>query len=369
MPRSVLYVDDEPDNIVVFEATFEDDFTVYTAGSAAEALEILDRVAVPVVVADQRMPEMTGVELFEVMRSRHPYTRRILLTGYSDSDALLDAINKGQIFYFLKKPWQRGELLSVLRRALEVHDLEVENNSLTEQLVMAERCALLGRASARIAHEIGNQLSMLPMLEVLEEDHRDDPHITRVVGYARQGYERLSGLVQEIKSFMRTDAEEISLRPLALHETVHELASFLRFDQSVPLERLTVELRADMVIHGHRAKLQQVLVNLIKNAAHAIRERSDGRIVLSVDRDGEAAVIQVTDNGCGMDDATKSRIWEPFFTTKGHEGTGLGLDVVRRLVETHHGTITCESEPGLGTTFTLRMPLAVAETTGAVNTF
>ena len=359
MKRDILYVDDEPDNIVVFEATFEDHFTVHTAGNGRQALQVLERIHVPVVVADQRMPEMTGVGLFEVMRTKFPHTRRILLTGYSDSDALLNAINKGQIFYFLKKPWQRGELLSVILRAIEAHDLEAENHSLTQRLVLAERCALLGQASARITHEMGNQLSMLPMLEMIQEQYGHDEQLTRMVQFARESYERLAALVQEVKAFVQMD-EGVPLRPVSLRETIHELVSFLRFDSTVPAEAIRVEISRDPVVLGSRVKLQQVLVNLIKNAAYAIRECPAGRIVIGVGASEDEALLTVTDNGCGMDAETLSRIWDPFFTTKGKDGTGLGLDISRRIIENHNGTIDCESWPGVGTTFTIRLPVAAA---------
>ena len=84
--RDLLYVDDENDNVVVFEAAFEDDFRVWTAESAQEALAILEEHPIPVVVSDQRMPEMTGVELFSIMRRRYPHIQRIILTGYTDPE-------------------------------------------------------------------------------------------------------------------------------------------------------------------------------------------------------------------------------------------------------------------------------------------
>ena len=83
MTRDILYVDDEETNLIVFESAFEDDFNIHTATSAAEALEILEEHPIPVVVADQRMPEMTGVEMFAILRQKYPHTQRVILTGYA----------------------------------------------------------------------------------------------------------------------------------------------------------------------------------------------------------------------------------------------------------------------------------------------
>ena len=356
MKRDILYVDDELDNIAVFEATFEDDFNVTTATSAQEALALLEKSHFPVVVADQRMPEMSGVELFEILRHRHPHTKRIILTGYIDSASMLDAINKGQVFYFVTKPWDRNVMISVLIRAIEAHDLAVSNMALTQRLVASQRCAMLGQVAARVAHEMGNQLCMLPLLELIEEKYSGHKDLVEMADLAWHVHQRLSALVEEVKAFVRFENEDFPTQPLPLAEAIHELVAFLRFDQTLPRGQLTVDTRADPVVRANKVKLQQVLVNLVKNAADAIDGRPDGRITVALDRDGNEAVVSVADNGCGMTPETLSRIWEPFFTTKGAKGNGLGLDISRRLIETHGGRIDCDSAPGVGTTFVIRLP-------------
>ena len=103
-----------------------------------------------------------------------------------------------------------------------------------------------------------------------------------------------------------------------------------------------------------------MLINLLKNAAHAIRDREDGRIALSLAIGPSAAEITVGDNGCGMTPELAERIWEPVFTTKGDEGTGLGLDIVKSIIESHGGQIACRTAPGAGAAFTIRLPLVGA---------
>ncbi len=358
MKRDLLYVDDEMDNLVVFEATFEDDFNITVANSGQEALDILDNQSFPVVVADQRMPFMTGAELFEQMRFRYPNTKRVMLTGYADSHAMLDAINQGQVYYFIKKPWDRDLVFSILVRAIESYDLAISNMALTDRLVANDRCATLGRSAARIAHEMGNQLCMLPLLELIEDKYSDHEDLLQMAAIARTTHEHLQELVNEVKSFVRFRHEDQIRQPLLLSEVVHELVEFLRFDRSLPMDRLSVQLVADALVRANKVNLQQVLVNLLKNAAHAIRDRFDGHIELLVSQQDGEAELTVADNGHGMTAEVQSRIWETFFTTKGGEGTGLGLDSVNSIVEAHGGHITCESEPGAGAKFTLRLPLA-----------
>ncbi len=358
MKRDILYVDDERDNLIVFEATFEDSFNVHIANSGRKALELLERQPFPVVIADQRMPVMTGSELFEIMRSKFPHTKRVMLTGYADSNAMLDAINQGQVFYFVKKPWERHVILSILVRAIEAYDLSIANMALTDRLVAVDRCAALGRSAARIAHEMGNQLCMLPLLELIEEQYADRADLVQTAEFARQTYERLVQLVNEVKAFVRFENDDAPLQRLPLAELVHELLEFLRFDSSFPSGCIEVEIAVEPYVKANRVKLQQVLINLFKNAAHAIRGSAGGRIALKAAIEGEWAVLTVADNGCGMTPQVAERIWEPFFTTKGEEGTGLGLDIVKGIVESYGGRIECRTAPGAGATFCIRLPLA-----------
>jgi signal transduction histidine kinase len=360
MKRDILYVDDEMENLIVFQATFEDDFNIVTASSGAEALQILEERSFPVVVADQRMPRMSGAELFEVVRRKYPHTKRIMLTGYADPKAMLSAINQGQVYYFIKKPWEQDDVFSILVRAIEAYDMSISNVMLQDRLVAADRCAMLGRSAARLAHEMGNQLCMLPLLELIEDEYGDHKDLMQMAGFARSTHERLVEIIDEVKAFVRFQREEMVTQPLALTEAIHELVEFLRFERALPMSQLSIEMQGEPWVRANRVKLQQVLINLLKNAEFAIRDRSDGHITLSLRSAGDQAQIVVTDNGCGMTPEVAQQIWEPFFTTKGDQGTGLGLDVAKSIIEGHGGTIECQSAPDAGATFTISLPLAPA---------
>jgi signal transduction histidine kinase len=356
MKRDVLYVDDETENLVVFQATFEEHFNVVLADSGAQALELLAQRPFPVVIADQRMPKMSGAELFEIMRRQYPHTKRVMLTGYADPKSMLSAINQGQVFYFIKKPWEEEDVFSILVRAIDAYDMSLSNLVLEDRLVAADRCAMLGRSAAQLAHEMGNQLCMLPLLELIEEEYSDQEDLVRMAGFARATHERLVQIINEVKAFVRFEREEMVTRPLALSEAVHELVEFLRYERSLPADRLSVQIESASWVQANRVKLQQVLINLLKNAEFAVRDNPQGQIRLTVSSEGDRALVTVADNGCGMTPEVAQRIWEPFFTTKGSEGTGLGLDVARSIIEGHGGTIDCQTAPGQGATFTIRLP-------------
>jgi len=137
MDIGVLYVDDEVNNLNSFKAAFRRDFEIYTASSAREARKILDNNEIGVIITDQRMPVMTGIEFLESIIPIYPDTIRILLTGFSDINAVMDAINRGQVYKYLVKPWQNDELKMYIENALEIYNLRKENKELSHKLELA----------------------------------------------------------------------------------------------------------------------------------------------------------------------------------------------------------------------------------------
>jgi CheY-like chemotaxis protein len=133
-PR-ILVVDDEEAILETMAFTFEDDYEVLTSASPREALALLEREGpVAVVISDQRMPEMTGVEFLARVFALHPTTVRIILTGFADMDAIIHAINDGHVYAYITKPWEPDQLKQVVRRAVDHHALAVENERLVRDL-------------------------------------------------------------------------------------------------------------------------------------------------------------------------------------------------------------------------------------------
>jgi DNA-binding NtrC family response regulator len=137
MAIGVLYVDDEINNLNSFKAAFRRDFEIFTAISAKEGRKILDSQEIGVIITDQRMPGMTGIEFLESILPVYPDTIRILLTGFSDINAVMDAINRGQVYKYLVKPWQNDELKMYIENALEIFSLRKENKDLAHKLQTA----------------------------------------------------------------------------------------------------------------------------------------------------------------------------------------------------------------------------------------
>jgi response regulator RpfG family c-di-GMP phosphodiesterase len=132
---TVLYIDDEVNNLHSFKASFRRQFNVLTAESATEARKVLAANTVHVIVSDQRMPQMTGIEFFASILNDFPDPIRMLLTGYADIQAVIDAINLGQVFRYFSKPWNDAELMKNIQDAYELYLLRQQNKELTQKLI------------------------------------------------------------------------------------------------------------------------------------------------------------------------------------------------------------------------------------------
>lgn len=145
---NVLYIDDEINNLTSFKATFRRNFNITTTESAEEALKILERENIHVILSDQRMPKITGIEFFESIQEIFPNPIRILMTGYTDINAVIDAINRGQVYKYLTKPWVEDDVKIFVEKAFEVYRLRKENIDLTNKLLDAnQKLEFLARQS------------------------------------------------------------------------------------------------------------------------------------------------------------------------------------------------------------------------------
>ncbi len=169
----ILLVDDEPEILFSLQGLLRREFDLHTAQGGAEALAVLQQQPMHVIIADQRMPEMTGVELLKLVQKQHPQTIRIVFTGYADLKAVIDAVNKAQIYRYLTKPWDPDEFREVLHQACEQYDRITERQRLlTDVKDYLNRCQPLLEAPgappeaadlAAAGKELLNRLQNLPV--------------------------------------------------------------------------------------------------------------------------------------------------------------------------------------------------------------
>ena len=373
---TVLYVDDDMANLTVLQAACTDEFDVLTAPSGAEALEIMAEREIAVLLVDQRMPGMTGVELLETARQRHPQVLRILITAYSDLADAIAAINRGQVRSYIRKPWEPEQLKAVLRDALEVYDTRRKVRDLEQRLLETERVYALGIIVAGVAHELRNPLTALManldlaamqvrhLLDALGRDPGADPShaesvrsVADLIGEGTLTANRLAETVRGIQLSHRRQDDQSS----ADLREVTDLT--LRCVRSDLLKRahVTVDMESVPPVAGSPNKLGQVVLNLLINALQALpdRPRNENSVVVRLRGDGDRVTLEVRDNGSGIAPNVLHRVFDPFFTTKASGGTGLGLAITKKIVDEVGGTIAVESTLMEGTRFTLSLPVAV----------
>lgn len=371
MSVKVLFVDDDEANLVVCEAACGADFDVVTASSAEAALECMRREEVGVIVADQRMPGTTGVELLERVRVEYPDTVRVLITAYSDIQAAIAAINRGRVRRYLRKPWEPGELKAELTDALDIYAMSRKLSAMEVRLRETERVYALGIVAASIAHEMKNPMMWVTNslsfaqgeLRKLSEGSGPGPvkgrleEIEASLTDTRTGVDRVVDIVRGIELPTRSDSG--NLKPVDLAEVLR-LSLRLVSGELMRCASLELDVTCAPKVKASATKLGQVVLNLIVNAMQAISPRPRSQNVISVRLHVEDAwaVLEVADNGPGISEHDMARIFDPFFTSKVGVGTGLGLAISRRIVEEIDGSLVAGTDAQLGgACFTVRLPL------------
>jgi signal transduction histidine kinase len=376
----VLFVDDEENNLVVCEAVCGEHFEVLTATSGEAALELMRTNEVGVLITDQRMPGMTGVELLEKARVEFPDTVRLLITAYSDLPAAVDAINRGRIRRYLKKPWDPDELKAETANALDQFETRRRVQELERQLSRTERVYALGVVAAGIGHELRNPIGWvstnvnhsLDELDALSEDLNDSVEIGKVQGRiaelrsalqdAAMGAQRVVEIVSAIGMSTTRPASDAELVDL---EEVLRLALRLVEGDLHRSARLDLEISGSAWVRGSRTKLSQIVLNLLINAIHAATHNSAAVAVIGarVSLEGDFARLEIADSGTGVPEDARQTIFDPFFTTKPGVGSGLGLAIARKIAQELGGSLDVGRDERLGgAVFCLRLPAERAGT-------
>lgn len=366
----LLVVDDEPLNCEVVAGLLEDDYTVLQAESAEEALRIVAETALDVIITDQRMSGLTGVELLERVRVSHPDIAGIVLTAYTDTPAIIAAINRAGAFRFITKPWQAEHLQLAVAEAVEmvyqrrairrlVELLARRNNELAaamdelksaqDRMLHLERLSTIGRLTAGITHELRNLLTALSLLKTDAKMVSEPEELVETVDVVEACVQNMMATLQTMNQFARAGRIEVYASRVAPADVVRDVVTVMRMDMGYRRRKTEVRIDPDLpLVSGDRQRLTQVLVNLVRNAVQAT---ADGALVtLEATRNGgDHVVLAVEDDGPGVPNELRERLFEPFVSSKGVEGMGMGLYMARLIVESHQGSIRLVDRPGGGT--------------------
>lgn len=402
MRGNILVIDDEAGPRESLRMILHLDHDIRMAAGGLEGLEMIAQEPPDLVFLDIKMPGMEGSEVLRRIKEIAPSIEVAMITAYGAVTTAQEAMRLGALDY-ITKPFGIVEVNAVVDRALtrrqeqqeqaqlltelsgtierlsdqitDVPDddgvamlqgLTTAHNSIEDQLNEVLRLSSIGEVAAEVAHDLNNFLStILFRIEImlLDVDQGQAPAAESLVDGLRQiglaardggeALERISALAKASPYEPNVDVD--------LCEIVREAAELSqgRVDQA-DLHRVVFDMTPVPTIVGSPAGLRTVFTNLIINAHHALE--GEGEIHLRTFEQGDLVCAEIVDNGVGMSPDVLSHLQEPFFTTKGEAGTGLGLTVSYKVITQHQGVIEFASEPGQGTTVTVRLPLTQSET-------
>ncbi len=377
----ILYVDDEAENLLVLKSTFRLQYRIFTATSATEALDILARETVHLVITDQKMPVMDGLAFLREVTRHYPDVIRLILTGYSDLETVVAAVNECGIYRYLTKPWQEEEMKLTLEKALETYRLRDENQQLLQHLAAAnqhlearvaqrtaqlvalneEKNLLIGLVAHDLRGPVGRVNALVDMLRLEGRNLTSEQH--EYLHMILQSNEHLLALIDRILNVEAIEAGRFALSPERLD--VAALFSEQLTDFKAGAARKNIALLGQWPnepTYGtvDRNFLAQILENLLSNALKFSYPGS--RVFVRLRTDGAWLYLEVQDEGPGLSAADQARLFGKFqrlsaWPTGGEPSSGLGLSIVKKYVELMQGKVWCKSEKGKGATFVVQLPL------------
>jgi signal transduction histidine kinase len=379
----ILVVDDEPRSIELLVRTLRRLGQVDSAPSGDAAWELAQRHKPDAVVSDQRMAGMQGVELLSRLSALDGRIGRVLITGYADITATIEAINQGRVHAYVTKPWQPEPLFLLVKQLLERARLERENERLLAELldknhalsaaladtqtaqrraIDAERLAAIGRMSAMIAHDFRSPLSVVraAAAELASEGATLPPaEIRALASSALDETERMARLCTDLLDATRaSENRSEAMASEDLDAWIEGVVATALEDAGKRGIRVELGLAARASVRMDAERMRRALVNLFDNAVDAMPD--GGQLRIETERDGATVRMRVIDSGVGIPASIEQRLFEPFVTAGKHHGTGLGLAVVKKVVEDHGGSIEVSKPPGGGCAFELRLPIGPA---------
>lgn len=386
--HNLLIIDDEVEITKAITRLFRRKYNVFSTTSAEDGLRIMERENIQVVLSDQRMPGMTGVDFFMRIKDKYPDALKLILTGYTDIEAVIGAINEGQVFRYVKKPWNPDELETIIREAFEKYELITNNrklmhslqemNATLEEKVKArtleleklnERLSELNMEKNRyigmVAHDLRNPIGVAGSFsEILIDDFDMIPRETQLeyLGLISDSCDFSLNLIHDF-----LDVSKIESGVFDLNLTELEYLSFVK--KSIVHEEILAKNKSQEIIIStdlsyikatfDSNKIQQVLNNLLSNAIKYSFPNT--KIVIDISEKDNEIVTKIIDQGQGIPEFELQKLFNPFQTTSvrptdSEKSTGLGLAIVKKIIEAHRGWVKVQSEVGIGSSFYYSIP-------------
>lgn len=366
--QRLLIVDDERDILLTLHELFSPTYHVRTAESGAQALAIMGSGFLPqVILADQRMPGMSGTELFSQVIAQMPQTVRVVLTGYTDVQDLADSINQGNVYRFLTKPWRNADLLEIIRVCFQHYYLSEEKVALSQALerleyINNEKTEILSLVAHDLRSPISTIQSMADLIAMSTEFGLDTERCQELGRQILTTTDRMHRLIKNLLDVHALEEGKLPFTSVRMQaSSVVEL--FLKeFRPKAQAKNITIDYKPKSLseISVDETWFYHILDNLLLNAVKYSPQGST--VQIKVYSDADNTFISIQDQGPGISDEDRAKLFQRFAKlsarpTGGEDSTGLGLATVKKLVEMMSGRVWCESGTDIGAVFVLQFPI------------
>jgi signal transduction histidine kinase len=376
-PR-ILVVDDEQRSLDLLVRALRKVGEVVPSLSGDAAWDAFQQAEFDLVISDQRMPGTKGAELLARVAQRDDRIGRVLLTGYADMQATIDAINLGRVHAYINKPWKPDQLALLAGSLIERTRLARQNDRLVKELsarneeleiAMAElrrthhrmasgaQLDAIGRTMAMVVHDLRGPLNTIGMATSQLAQSGDDPAgRAETARIASEEVQRLGQLCEELVEVSRAGSESLRYDDTALDDVIRSVLTAVAGTCHAAGVAVEEELCCQRSPRLDGGRMRRAILNLAQNAVEAMCE--GGTLRVESRCEGDVALVRVTDTGPGIPDGIRETIFEPFVTHAKSGGLGLGLAIVRKIVEDHGGQATILEDTESGSAFEIRLPIA-----------
>ncbi len=355
---SLLIIEDDEDQAFLEKDKLENAFPNCSIDLAHNAEECMKKsfAYYDLILLDLNLPDIFGLELLDQIQKKCD-TPVVIVTGESDVTLAVSALKSGAYDYVTKSNTSLEMLPIIVENAIKNHLTKRESESLKERLMQSEKLASIGKLASGVAHEINNPLTaILGFSEILlmQSNNGNKAKLEKI----HESAIRCKKIVEDLLSFAREHKSERKL--LDVNDTVERSLSI--GNNLIKIFNITIEKHFEApspCIIGDEFHLQQVFVNVISNACHAMEHSQMKTLTVTTESNHSSVFIRFSDTGHGIPAENLSKVFDPFFTTKDvGKGSGLGLSICYGIVRDHYGSITAESTQGNGATFIIEIPKA-----------
>ncbi len=353
----VLYLDDEKENLYSFKALLRMDYQVFITSDHQEAFDILElHPDMQLVFCDQRMPDISGVEFFELVRERFPLAVRILITGFSEVGVTVNAINKGNIFRYIQKPWLEADLYSAIEESLKFYKatsmLEVSNKEL--QNAYNE----LNKFAYSVTHDLRSPLTTILSAIHVATTMNDLDEVKNMLGHMAESVNKLDEYILSMHDYYSVQRGDLRISNIDFTQLTKELRSFYEIGYTDTGMKLTMDVQQHTVFRSDRELIRLVLNNLLSNALkYRDPEKKEQYVNVNIYEYRNVMNLSVEDNGIGIPGNDISKIFDLFFRSN-QEGAGFGFGLynVKGALTKLGGAIEVKSGLKEGTRFNISLP-------------